>query len=427
MIRFALTLAFAFSALGLVSTATAQKPKTVGPDVPPELPMSVYKKRRDALAKRLGGCAAAIKSRTTDDNLDEYFYYLTGLEEAGAVLTLAPKATVVKSSLSFPSRNPRAEIWTGYKETVDGKARRKYMVDEAREVSRPGVGRALRTGLRKSKCYAQLRFPGKKSDIPKEQLGLLLKGYEARSIQRWSVLEKMRAIHDGEEVKRLRKAIAITFKGHEAAVRALVPGAVERQVAAAIRDAYFAWGGTGLAFPSIVGTGPNGAILHWWRNDRTVKTGDMAVIDIGAEYGHYAADITRTYPINGSFSKEQREIYEKVLKVQNEIIAMVKPGISLNELNRAAQEKVEAAGHELPHGLGHFVGLEVHDVGDYDAPLEAGMVITVEPGIYLKGNFGVRIEDMVLVTARGHDHISSELPRTPDEVTAWMKQVRSAK
>ena len=410
-----------------LSAQTAKTKLSVGPDVPPEIPMSVYKKRREALTKRLGNCAATIKSRTTDDNLDEYFYYLTGIAEAGAALTFAPKARVNKTSLAFPARNPRAEIWTGYKERIDSKARKKYLVDDVREVSRPGISRALRIGLRKGKCYAHLRFPSSKEDLSSKALGPLLKGYEARTIQRWSDLEKMRAIHDDEELSRMRKAIAITAKGHEAAIRTLAKGTVERQVAAAIRDAFFAWGGTALAFPSIVGSGPNGAILHWWRNNRVIKDGDMAVIDIGAEYGHYAADITRTYPISGQFSKEQLEVYEKVLRVQNEVIEMVKPGISLSELHRAAIEKTEAAGYELPHGLGHFVGLEVHDIGDFDAPLEAGMVITVEPGIYLKDKFGVRIEDMVLVTDRGNELLSADIPRTPDEVVAWMKKVRTAK
>ena len=410
------------SASSTVSAQTALT-RSVGPDVPAELPMSVYKNRRDALSKKLGNCAAAIKSRTTDDNLDEYFFYLTGISEPGVLLTLSPRGRVEKSSLNFPTRNPRSEIWTGYRERIDAKARKKYMVDSARESSR-SIPRGLHYGIRKGKCYAHLRFPSSKEDIPKKDLGRLLTGYEARSIQRWSTLEKMRAIHDAEEIKRLRKAIAITFKGHEAAVRDLVPGKVERQVATAISEAYFEWGGTGLAFPSIVGSGPNGAVLHWWKNDRTIKDGDMAVIDIGAEYGHYAADITRTYPISGEFSKEQLEIYEKVLQAQNEIIAMVRPGISMSELNQAAIAKIEAAGHELPHTFGHFVGLEVHDVGDFDAPLEPGMVITVEPGIYLKGKFGVRIEDMVLVTERGHDLLSADLPRTPGELVAWMKKVR---
>ena len=175
-----------------------------------------------------------------------------------------------------------------------------------------------------------------------------------------------------------------------------------------------------------LGVGPNGAVLHWIKNDRKVVAGDMAVIDIGAEYGHYAADITRTYPISGSFTAEQKKIYEIVLKTQNEIIAMVKPGISLNELHRAARSKIEAASHELPHYFGHFVGLDVHDVGDNDAPLEAGMVITVEPGIYLKGKFGVRIEDMVLVTDRGGELMSKDLPRTPSELVDWMKKVRAS-
>lgn len=405
------------------SSASAQI-KPAGPAVLAELPMTVYQKRRARLLKELGGCATVIKSQSTDDKLDQDFFYLTGIEEAGVSLVLAPRARTVVEQLDFPIRNPKAEIWTGYRELINTKARKKYLVDEVRETPRPGLGRTLRAGLRRGKCYAHLRFPGSPQDVPAQKLGNLLKGYGARSVQQWSTLETMRVIKDADEITRMRKAIAITFKGHEAAVRALTPGVIERQVSVAIREGFYRHGATGLAFPSIVGSGPNGAVLHWFKNSREVVAGDMAVIDIGAEYGHYAADITRTYPISGTFSAEQKKIYEIVFRVQNEIIAMVKPGISLNQLHRATRARIEAAGYELPHYFGHFVGLDVHDVGDPDAPLEAGMVITVEPGIYLKGKFGVRIEDMVLVTARGGELLSKDLPRSPDELVAWMEKIR---
>jgi Xaa-Pro aminopeptidase len=166
-------------------------------------------------------------------------------------------------------------------------------------------------------------------------------------------------------------------------------------------------------------------VLHWEKKSRVMTGDELVVIDIGASYGHYAADITRTYPVSGTFTAEQKRIYEEVLKVQNLVISRVKPGISLDELHRIASDAQLAAGFELPHFVGHFVGLEVHDVGDSGAALEAGMVITVEPGIYLRNRFGVRIEDMVLVTDRGGELMSRDLPRTPAELEAWMKKVRA--
>lgn len=411
-----LALAAALSSL-LVAAVAAAEP------VPPELPASVYAKRRAELAKRLGGCATLLRSFASDDAPDPDFYYLTGISESGAQLVLSPRARVVKSELALPARNPGAERWTGYKEPISAKLRQKYMVDRV-GVAR-GTPRSLKNGLRRSRCYAHLRFPGGKEDISSKTLGNLLRGYSARSHQHWEELEKMRAIKDEAELARIRRAIAITFEGHEAAVRTMKKGAIERQVSAAIRDGFYAHGATGLAFPSIVGSGPNGAVLHWVKNDRVMTGDELVVIDIGASYGNYAADITRTYPVSGAFSAEQKRIYQLVLDVQNKVIAAVKPGISLSELHRIAEDAILAAGYDLPHHVGHFVGLEVHDVGDGGAGLEAGMVITVEPGIYLRDRFGVRIEDMVLVTGRGGELLTRKLPRTPEAVEAWMKKVRS--
>jgi Xaa-Pro aminopeptidase len=153
----------------------------------------------------------------------------------------------------------------------------------------------------------------------------------------------------------------------------------------------------------------------------------MVLVDIGASYGGYAADITRTWPSSGTFTAEQRKVYDTVLAVQNKIIAAIRPGISLDRQHKMAEAELTRAGYSLPHYIGHFVGLEVHDVGNAGAPLEAGMVITVEPGIYLKGKFGVRIEDMVLVTSKGGRVMTKALPRKASAVEAWMKKVRAGK
>jgi Xaa-Pro aminopeptidase len=226
------------------------------------------------------------------------------------------------------------------------------------------------------------------------------------------------------ELRRIEKAAAITMAGHAAAVRALRAGARERQVAAEIERAFFARGATGLAFQSIVASGGNGAVLHWEKLDGAIADGELAVVDIGGSYGGYAADVTRTYPVSGRFSDAQRKVYEVVLRAQEKVIAAVKPGISLARLHRIAEEALLEAGYELPHAIGHHVGLSVHDVGDDETTLEPGMVITVEPGIYLPGRFGVRIEDMVLVTRRGARLLTKELPRRPAELEAWMARQR---
>lgn len=392
--------------------------------VPEDIPASVYEKRREQVMKSLGGCAAVLEAQSRR-GIDPYFYYLTGIEEQGAMLLLSPKGKVIKTSLHLPPRNPDDEIWTGYKEPISPALRRKHRVDEVR-TTRGGMPRGLSGALRRSRCYANLRSGlSDESDLDAKALGKYLKAFGARTVLRWEELERMRSIHDGEEIARMKNAIAITHKGHDAAILGLKSGRTERQVSAEIENAFYEHGGSGLAFPSIVGSGPNGAVLHWEDKDRTIGKDDLVVVDIGAEYGHYASDITRTFPVSGKFSAEQKRVYELVLAAQQQVIDAVKPGVSLDELHRIGEQAILDSGYDLPHYIGHFVGLDVHDVGDTGAALEAGMVITVEPGIYIKGKLGVRIEDEVLVTARGHELLSKELPRSVAEVEAWMAKIRS--
>jgi Xaa-Pro aminopeptidase len=190
-----------------------------------------------------------------------------------------------------------------------------------------------------------------------------------------------------------------------------------------IENEFRAAGARGLAFPSIVGVARNSAVLHYSSGDNEIRAGDMILADIGAEYEHYAADITRTFPVDGRFNPEQRRIYETVLAAQDAAARQLRAGSAYEDLQRAATNVIEAAGHrdDFWHGLGHFVGLDVHDVGDYAQPLPAGAVLTIEPGIYLPHReFGVRIEDEYLVTAGGSEHMSRAVPRTVAEIEAVM-------
>jgi Xaa-Pro aminopeptidase len=411
--------AIAFSSISLPASAD---------DVTPDIPASVYAKRRERLMQKLGDCVGAIKSHEQageyGDATDKWFFYLTGVRESGAVLVLAPREPIYRQQLEFRPRDAEGEIWEGYREPMSLRLRKKYGVDHVGR-THGGVGRRTRNAFRRSRCYAELR----PTDIDQPAfashvLGDILSAFEVSTKQKWKELEAMRAVHDAEEIARMDKAIAITFEGHRAAVRHMRGGVTERKVAAQLENAFHDAGATGVAFPSIVASAENGAVLHWRAGDRAMGENDMVVVDIGAEFGGYAADITRTWPVSGTFSPEQKKIYEIVLRVQQQVMDAVKPGISLDQLNEMALGLLADAGHELPHGVGHFVGLDVHDVGDTSSPLEAGMVITVEPGIYLAGQFGVRIEDMVLVTERGHRHMSSGLPRSVAEIEAWMAKAR---
>ncbi len=405
---------------GLLLLSTPALAETVGPDVEADIPQAVYAVRRAKLSKKLGDCVAAIKAFPrkggSGNEFDDYFYYLTGVKDDGSMLLLAPREKIYKQTLLFTPRDAEVEIWEGYREAMSPKLRKKYRVDSVGRI-RGSVPRGLKRAFRHSQCYAQLRAAyADKDAIPSSALDKFLKAFGVSTRQKWQELERMRSIHDDEEILRMDKAIAITFEGHRAAVRRMQDGVAERKVAADIEKAYYDSGATGLAFPSIVATGKNGAILHWRAADTKMEADDLVVVDIGASFGGYAADITRTWPVSGKFSPEQRKIYEIVLKVQQQVIDAVKPGISLDELNVMAQEALLDQGYEMPHGIGHFVGLNVHDVGDRSAPLE--------PGIYLKGEFGVRIEDMVLITERGHRHMSADLPRSVEDIEKYMREQR---
>lgn len=393
----------------------------VGPEVPADIPASVYRARRERLARSLGSCTGVLTSQTRGDKLDEHFFYLTGVKESGAVLVIAPREPIYRHVLTLRSRDPEAERWEGYREPMSYDLRKKYGFDY---VGRNRGPRALARYIGRSRCYAKLRSAFDKPDIEPKVLGKILSSYSARTEQKWQDLIRLRSVHDAAEILRMDKAVAITIEGHRTAARELVAGARERAVASRIEDTFYAHGATGLAFDSIVAAGPNGAVLHWTKRDRVIQSGDLIVVDIGSSYGGYASDITRTYPASGVFTPEQKKIYETVLAVQNKIIAEVRPGISLDRLNYIAEQELVKAGFEAAHSVGHFVGLNVHDVGDRGAPLEPGMVITVEPGIYLKGTFGVRIEDQVLVTPRGSRLMTGALPRTVSAIEAFIREAR---
>ena len=239
------------------------------------------------------------------------------------------------------------------------------------------------------------------------------------------------------ELALIRKATEVTMNAHRAAWRRLAGGLFEYQLAAAASGVYFEAGCERHAYPPIVGSGPNAVVLHYNANSRRVDEGELVLMDIGAECAGYASDITRTIPAGGKFSARQRELYEIVLGAQKAVIEAVKPGMTLarsgpNSLHLIAVEYFnqhskgpngEALGKYFTHGIGHHVGLEVHDANDPARTLEAGMVITVEPGLYIpEEGIGIRIEDMVVVTENGAEVISTALPKEAAEVERTLQK-----
>jgi Xaa-Pro aminopeptidase len=246
-------------------------------------------------------------------------------------------------------------------------------------------------------------------------------------------LANLRVVKDEVEIARLRRAVEITVEALRQAMRAVRPGMYEYELEATIEYEFRSRGADRVGFPSIVGSGPNSVVLHYDRNRRRMESGDLVVVDVGAEYGYYTADVTRTFPVSGEFTPRQREIYDLVLATQRAVIDSIRPGVSVWELERLARSYMRDHSKErcgrlscdrfFAHGLSHWLGMEVHDVGDYSAPLLPGMVITVEPGIYLPDEgLGVRIEDDVLVTEHGHTVLSKEAPKTVAEIESLMKR-----
>jgi Xaa-Pro aminopeptidase len=247
----------------------------------------------------------------------------------------------------------------------------------------------------------------------------------------------LRLIKGPTEIAFLRQAIELSLDAHFAAFKMMHPGIWEYQVAAKMVEVHAMGGSEAEAYAPIVGAGPNSTALHYDNLGRKIQDGDIVVMDVGAQYSGYAADITRTVPANGKFTPRQREIYDIVLGAQNAALEALKPGADMcrkgkQSLYKISYDYINSHGKDLNgkplgqyyiHGLGHNIGLDVHDPGDSCNPLKPGQVVTMEPGIYIpEENLGVRIEDDVLITETGYELLSRKLPRTADEIEKIMAE-----
>lgn len=392
---------------------------------------AVYAERRRALMDAMGEGVAVIYSEGQEDAFgyrqSSDFFYLTGVEDADAILVLAPKERTYREFLILQTRDPELERWTGEREPLGEALRKKYGFEKIFRDRKGGPLGLVLNLARRSPTLWQVVLPDPAVDATPKDLELYSKTQErlpgvAVKTLGWT-LAAMRARHSADELAIMQHGIRLTEEGFRAAVRAVRPGVAEGAVRAEAERVWRAGGSRRTAYPSIVGSGANSTILHYPRSERVMKDGDLLLMDMACEYAHYATDITRTVPVNGRFSAEQRKIYDVVLAARQKALAMVKPGVYHEDLDKAAREVVEAAGYGdfFIHGLGHFVGLDVHDAGAYQEPLQAGMVLTIEPGIYLPDRgFGVRIEDEVLVTETGARLLTDGLPRAAEEVEHWM-------
>jgi Xaa-Pro aminopeptidase len=396
--------------------------------------------RRQAYAARSAD-GVTVLFNALDEELREYaadknFYYLTGSAIPDAILVLSPAHAQHKETLFIPERDLAQEKWTGPQLAPGIETARQLGIDRVLSLEQfQSELTALMAGQKK--LYAILQ-PHKGTAPPSTQ-----EGHVARLRTLFPFAEiapaarpiaHLRMTKSAAELALLRRAVQITVAAHAAASRVVADGRHEYEVAAALEFEFRRAGAQRPAFPSIVGSGPNSVILHYDKNTRQMRQGELVVVDIGAEFEEYAADVTRTYPVGGKFSARQVEIYNIVLAAQEAALRAVKPGVIIEKsgpIHRAAYEYIDTHGKDLKgnplgpyfiHGTSHHLGLDVHDaVSEPNRVLEPGMVITVEPGIYIPDeNLGVRIEDEVLITETGYELLTKDLPRTPEEIERMM-------
>ena len=416
-------------------------------------PNSVYAERRAKLAAQVDGpivlwgfTGREEIAQTYIFEQEENFYYLTGHNEESAGLIVLPANkggdswSGPREFLFLPAKNPQKERWNGVRMSP----------------SDPGIG--ARTGFAAVKPFEEMRaiveqlaklYPNSHTILPFEkELGgyphektvvdwLQLAAPQAKLKDIRAQIGALRVIKSPGEIAFLKQAIDLTVDSHIEAMKMMRPGLYEYQVAAKMVEVHAMGGSEAEGYAPIVGAGPNSTALHYDRLSRKIEDGDIVVIDVGAQYSGYSADVTRTIPANGKFTPRQREIYEIVLGAQNASLAATKPGaipyckgkhgtlqeIAYNYINTHGRDREgKPLGQYFIHGLGHPIGLNVHDpYSDHCAPFAVGMVMTVEPGIYIpEENLGVRIEDDVLITESGYKLLSERVPRDPDEIEKIM-------
>lgn len=413
-------------------------------------PNADYRARREALAKKASGVVVLFAPLEAADEVqgfrqEDSFFYLSGVTEPGAALLIVSSAEAKADSparsyaeiLFLPPRNLTQEKWNGPKLGPEN--------PDATKIT--GFDRVEQIGKLPDEVtrFISGAFPSIYTDVPAqgESASTIALAFVKRTNAMLSyqdvkpMLSSLRTSKDPDEVGLIRKAVDASVAAHFAAFKAVKPSVNEREISALMQ---YAWGRRGCerpAYAPIVGSGINSTVLHYSDDSATMKSGDVVVIDAAGEYSMYAADITRTLPVSGHFSARQREIYDIVLGAQQAAVAAFQSGKSsisrngANSLYQVAYDYINTHGRDLHgqqlgqyfiHGLGHYLGLNVHDPGDYNVPLGPGMVFTIEPGIYIpEESLGVRIEDDFYVDKNGKlTNLSGALPATADDVEKAM-------
>jgi Xaa-Pro aminopeptidase len=394
-------------------------------------PNADYHARREALAKKSGGVVVLFAPLEAGDAVygfrqDDNFYYLSGVTEPGDALLIAPAADAKDNTparpyteiLFLPPHNLRLEKFTGPKLGADNPDASKITgFDHVEDMAKlpDEVSKVLAGG--RPVIYTDVASQGETS-ASTEPLTFLKRTNAFVFFQDVKpMLSSLRSVKDAGEAALIRKAVDASVAAHLAAMKAVKPNVTEFEISGLMQYEWTRRGCERPAYSPIVGSGHNSTVLHYSEDSNTMKAGDVVVIDAAGEYSMYAADVTRTLPVNGHFTPRQREIYDIVLGAQEAAIAAFQSGKSMlfgdtdASLNKVAKDYIKTHGKDLHgqpldqyfiHGLGHYIGLNVHDPGDYKVPLGPGMAFTIEPGIYIpEENIGVRIEDDFYVDADG--------------------------
>jgi Xaa-Pro aminopeptidase len=429
-----------------------------------------FKKRRKQLMQRIGKgniallASSSTKIRNRDVHYpfrqDSDFYYLTGFSEPDALAVFIPGREQGEYILFCREFDEAKALWEGAHAGLEG-ATKHFQADDAFPID--DLDEIL-PGMLENKH--KVFYPmGRDSDLDHQLLDWInhIKG-QSRSgiiapgelVSLEHILHEMRLFKSPEEMKLLLRAAEVSAKGHIKAMQICRAGLYEYQIEAELVHHFMQEGLRSVAYPSIVAGGKNACVLHYTENTDKLKNGDLLLIDAGAECDHYAADITRTFPVSGRFSEPQKQLYQLVLDAQAAAIEQIKPGIPWNNAHDASVEVLTKGLVELGllqgkikalikkekfkqfymHRIGHWLGMDVHDVGDYKVEqkwrlLEPGMVLTVEPGLYVPADcktvdekwrgIGIRIEDDLLVTKQGNEILTLGVPKTISEIEALMQ------
>ena len=438
------------------------------PRLPTGIPAAEYARRRRQLMRMAGEDAilvlpaAPVRVRSHDTHYpyrqDSDFWYLCGFPEPDAVLVLVPGRKHGEALLFCRERDPEREAWDGPRFGQDG-AVESFGMDDAYPIE--DLDEIL-PGLLEGRSRVYYHF-GRDAEFDLKLIGWVNRvraqvrhGAQPphEFLELGHLLHEQRLFKSRDEIRLMDKAAAISVRAHQAAMRAARPGIHEYELQAEVERVFRAADAC-PAYASIVGAGANGCVLHYVANTGKARDGDLVLIDAGAEYRNYAADITRTFPVNGRFTKEQRALHDLVGAAQAAALACARPGVAFAVLHetvvevlsegllrlgllKGSLEKCIAGEHYRQfyrHKSGHWLGLDVHDVGDYRIDgqsrlLEPGMVLTIEPGLYVGADdttvaakwrgIGIRTEDDVLVTADGHRVLTEGLARSAEEIEAFM-------